>query len=301
MTKHEHVETDLQRYSDGHPQDHVQYLEAKIILKPDGFVSLESFREFGRQVQRVAKHLQIGMIHDAKIASRPDIREILFLDTSDFRLYRNSFILRRRIRYVDGFPVGDPEIVCKFRHPDEQLAASMDMRPKIAGDFRIKFKLETLPLKDRVGGSRALYSHNCEFGLSQMRGDGKHFPLSTLCRVVPALASVESRQDEEIHLVNEAIVEEVLLELGHFDFGSGIHGKTNVALWRTRGEHLPLVGEFAFQVKFKRASDLDDAARKKCEQLFISLQHDLGPQVLLGSTKTGIVYQLKGSPPQSHE
>jgi len=39
-------------YSDGHPQDVVQYLEAKLILKPDRFVSVESFRDFGKLVQR---------------------------------------------------------------------------------------------------------------------------------------------------------------------------------------------------------------------------------------------------------
>ena len=31
-------------YSDGHPLDCVQYLEAKIILKPDRFISVDCFR-----------------------------------------------------------------------------------------------------------------------------------------------------------------------------------------------------------------------------------------------------------------
>ena len=45
-------------YSDGHPQDIVQYLEAKLILKPDRFVSVESFRDFGKLVERSAKKLE---------------------------------------------------------------------------------------------------------------------------------------------------------------------------------------------------------------------------------------------------
>ena len=45
---------------------------------------------------------------------------------------------------------------------------AVDMRPKIAGKYRIKFKAEILPLKDQVGGYRILYSHNCQFGASQM-------------------------------------------------------------------------------------------------------------------------------------
>src|ERR1035438_7025107 len=106
-------------YSDGHPEDRVQYLEAKLILKPDRFVSVESFRDFGKLVQRTAKKLGVGFISDPKAGRRPDVREIIFFDTPDFRLYNNAFILRRRISYVDGFPVGDPEMVFKFRHPDE--------------------------------------------------------------------------------------------------------------------------------------------------------------------------------------
>src|SRR5271166_5323552 len=111
-------------YADGTPLDRVQYLEAKLILKPDRFTSVESFRDFGKIVQRTAKKVGVGFITDAQTGLRPEIREILFGDTPDFRLYNNAFILRRRVSYVDGFPVGDPEIVFKYRHPEEQEAAA---------------------------------------------------------------------------------------------------------------------------------------------------------------------------------
>src|SRR5262245_30591123 len=109
-------------YADGAPLDRVQYLEAKLILKPNRFKSVESFREFGKIVKRVAKQTEVGFIKDPSADAGPEIREIIFLDTPDFALYRNAFILRRRISYVDGFAQGDPEIVFKFRHPDEARA-----------------------------------------------------------------------------------------------------------------------------------------------------------------------------------
>ena len=84
-------------------------------------------------MQKTAKRVGVGFIADREAGLRPQIREIMFGDTSDFRLYNNAFILRRRIEYVDGFPVGDPEIVFKFRHPDEASATKVDVRPKIAG------------------------------------------------------------------------------------------------------------------------------------------------------------------------
>jgi hypothetical protein len=287
-------------YPDGHPLDRVQCVEAKLILKPDRFTSVESFREFGRLVQRTAKSLKVGFVTGAKIGLRPDVREIIFFDTPDFRLYNNAFILRRRIMYVDGFPVGDPEIVFKFRHPNEQKAAALDVRPNISGEYQIKFKAEELPLKDQIGGCRVLYSHNCVFGLSQMH-DADKTAMGTLAHVFPALSTLKTSDSEKVLLVNEGIIEEVLLELGELDFGKGVVAKSNVALWRTRGEHMPLVGEFAYQVKFERKEEVHQKAKKHCEQFFITLQQDVQEWICLGTTKTGMVYRLKGNAPQGHE
>lgn len=287
-------------YSEGHPLDVVQYLESKLILKPDRFTSVQSFRAFGKLVQRTARKLGVGFDASPSAKRRPAIREIVFGDTPDYSIYSHGFILRRRIRYVDGFPVGDPEVVFKFRHPDEQTAAAMDVRPKIAGDYRIKFKMEALPLKDEVGGFRFLYSHNCVFGVSQMHDPDK-LSMGTLSRVFPALAALQRSDDERVTLVNEGIVEEVLLDLGQLTFGKGITANCNVALWRTRGEHRPLVGEFAYQAKFDRKKRIHEKAKGLCEQFFVTLQFDVKDWILLGTTKTGMVYRLKDNPPQNHE
>lgn len=184
-------------YEDGVPLDRVTYLEAKLILKPEPFTSVDSFRDFGKIVQKVAKRTGVGFITAPEASRRPEIREITFGDTSDFHLYNNAFILRRRIRYMDGFPAGDPEIVFKYRHPDEVQAAAMDVRPHISGKYRIKFKAEALPLKDRAGGYRILYSHNCQFGLSQMHEEDQT-SMSTLARVFPGLAAIKKSDDEHI-------------------------------------------------------------------------------------------------------
>jgi len=286
-------------YADGQPFDQVTYLEAKLILKPDRFTSVQSFREFGKIVEKTAKKVGVSFMDDPKAGLRPEVREIVFGDTPDFRLYNNAFILRRRISYVDGFPVGDPEIVFKFRHPDEQQATAMDVRPKIAGKYRIKFKAEVLPLKDRIGGYRILFSHNCQFGLSQVHEADRS--MSTLIRIFPALATLKKSAGERITLVNEGIVEELLLPLGQLDFGKGQVGKCDIGLWRTRGEHKSLVGEFAFQVKFPSRAEVSEKARKRAIQFYLALQQDVEDWLALGVTKTGMVYRLKGNQPQSHE
>jgi hypothetical protein len=286
-------------YSDGHPLDEVQYLECKLILKPDRFTAAKVFFEYGELVAQTAKKFGIDFINK-DVVLKPQIREVLFLDTSDFRLYNHAFILRRRIRYQDGFPTGDPEIVFKFRHPDLQTAADLDVRPNIAGNYRIKFKAEALPLKDQVGGYRMLFSHNAQFPLSQMP-EGDQTSMTLLARVFPALAPLKTSDTDRVELVNQTIVEEVLQDLGVLDFGHGNTAETNIAIWRERGTHHPMCGEYAFEVKFKRKDELHEKAMDRCRQFFIALQQSGHDWLSLGTTKTGLVYRLKGNPPQAHE
>jgi hypothetical protein len=287
-------------YSDGHPLDDLHYLECKLILNGDRFTSVESFREFAKLVKRAANAADVGFSRKGFKDLRPQIREVLFLDTADFRLYNNAFILRRRQNYVDGFAVGDPEMVFKYRHPDLQKAAETDVRPKLAGDFRVKFKAEALPLKDKIGGYRLLYSHNVEFPLSAIH-DNDPMAMASIVRMLPALQALALNENDRVELVNQTAVEEVLLDIGMLDFGKDVEAKSNVAVWRTRGNQKQLVGEFAFQARFNRRAEFHAVARLRCEQFFVALQHVAEQWLSLGTTKTGAVYRLKGNPPTAHE
>ena len=287
------------QYSDGHPLDEVQYLECKLILKPDRFTAAKVFLDYGKLVAKTAKEFGVGFANKG-IVLKPAIREVVFLDTADFRLYNHAFILRQRVAYESGFPAAEPEIVFKFRHDDMQKVAALDVRPNIAGNFRIKFKAEALPLKDQVGGFRLLFSHNAQFPLSQAP-EGDRTSMATLARVFPALAALKTSENDRVELVNQTIVEEVLQDLGILDFGKGITADSNISIWRERGTHHPLCGEFAFQAKFKRRDEVQEKTVNRCQQFFIALQQSARDWLLFGATKTALVYRLKGNPPQSHE
>jgi len=288
------------KYADGMPLHQVRYLECKLILRPNHFTSRKSLFDFAKVLRRPAAQNKVEFSSKQFLDAPLQIREVIFLDTPDSRLYNNAFILRRRTLYEDGFPAADPEIVFKFRHPDMQTAAGVDVRPQILGDYRIKFKAEALPLRDGLGGSRLLFSHNVQFPLSHVQEDDPT-SLQTLFRVFPALQTLKSHPGEKVELVGETIVEEVLQDIGILDFGGGISAKANVALWRVRGDHRPLVGEFAFQIKFKRREDLKEKALRRGDAFFLALQDAAKDWVALGSTKTGVVYRLKGNPPHPHE
>jgi hypothetical protein len=122
-----------------------------------------------------------------------------------------------------------------------------------------------------------------------------------VARMFPALEALKKDDTEKVDLVNQAIVEEVLQDLGTLDFGGSALADCDAALWRTRGEHKSLVGEFSFQCKFKRGNELHEKAMERCRQFFIALQKHGPDWVSLGTTKTATVYRLKGNPPQAHE
>jgi hypothetical protein len=288
-------------YADGNPQDRVQFFDAKLILKPEFFYSVRGFKSFSDLVAEASTKVK-GVSYEAfdLTKARPKIREVMFVDTADFRLYNNSFILRRRTAYQDGFPIEDPEIVFKYRSSDMNAAAAVDVRPNIAGPYRVKFKSEALPLKDQIGGYRLLYAHNCIFPLSSVRA-GDRTNLKTIARGLPALAGLIGEMEGNVELVNSTLVEEVLLDLGMLNFGKGVVSKANISLWRSLGDHSVMCGEFAYQTKFDRREDVHEIAKQRVEEFFIKLQLIAAGWLFLGTTKTGLVYRLKGNAPQGHE
>jgi len=289
------------KYADGLPLNEVQYLCCKLILKPNRFTSRKSLFDFAKVMREPGRANNVSFSPDEFLDEPTKIREVLFIDTPDFRFYNNAFILRRRVSYVDGFPVGEPEIVFKFRHKDIQKAAETDVRPQIDGDHRVKFKCQALPLKDELGGIRMLYSHNVQFPRSHVGQKGDVFTMDVLTKIFPVLESIKKEPDERISLVNGAVIEEVLQDIGTLDFGDGVTAKTNVAIWRTRGEHRPLIGEFAFQVRFADRKELKAEAMQRVEGFFLALQYAAKDIIALNATKTGIVYRLLGNPPKAHE
>jgi hypothetical protein len=167
------------------------------------------------------------------------------------------------------------------------------VRPDFAGDYRIKFKAEGLPLHDQVGGCRLLFSHNAQFGLSQMP-EAALSSMSALARTLPALRALKAPGAERVGIVNDTIVEEVQQNLGSLDLGAGIVAEANVALWRERSAQRPICAEFSFEAKFKRGDALHDKTMDRVKQLFVDVQQSARDWLYLGTTKTGLVYRLKG-------
>lgn len=266
----------------------IHYREYKILLRPEQFYAPKRFEDYWDELKTIAKKLGVGVTTNDDAFQRM-VREVLFYDTPDFDLYRNSFILRKRTFYDNGWPRPEHELAVKYRSPDREKAVAVDMVPRILGDVEIKFKEELLPLKDRVGEMRSLYSHNCILiSPNVILSQG----LKNIAATFPAMACVDVDGDCEIDLVNNMAVEEIQVDPGHFDFGHGYEAKATIAIWRNRASETSLVGEFAFQAKFHHYDDIHHKAKQLSEDFFRAVQTHAPEWVQLGTTKTAMVYGI---------
>ena len=279
------------------PHDDLHYREYKILLRPERFTSPQAFKDFWHVVKGVAAENDVR-IEEAENAFANQVREVLFFDTPAYDLYNNHFIVRLRTLYHDGWPMGTPELTVKFRHPELERAAAVDIRPALAGETRIKFKQELLPLKDRLGDIRSIYSHNSVLALPR---EAMNFALENITHAFPAFREVEAKGTGPIALVNDMAVEEVQVNVGLMHFGHHYNGKTTIAVWRSRKLETPVCGEFAFQCKFKKSDDLHSDTLAKADAFHKELQMKAADWVLLGTTKTAMVYGLGNKTVVNHE
>jgi hypothetical protein len=284
MSKHEVLNT---------PHDRIRYREYKIILQPQHFSSAQAFVDFWHLVKSTAKKFDVK-VQQAEDAFESQVREVLFYDTEDFALYKNHFILRLRTHYKGGWPQGIPELTFKFRHPDLNEAAAVDVHPATSGGIaRIKFKEELLPLRETLGGARSIFSHNCV--LAKPR-EALEMAVKDLVTAFPAVQKTAANHESRLLLVNDMAVEEVQVNVGELHFGGGFNGKTTIAVWRTRKHERAFCGEFAFQCRFDSEDDIHKSSLKRAEDFYKALQLDAHDWVSLGTTKTALVYQLGQSP-----
>ena len=287
-------------YHDGHPLHQLGYLQVKLILRGSRFSSSQDLRNFSRFVAQAARKTGVGFDSEGFDKARPRIREVLFLDTPDFLLYRNAFILRRRFEYRGRFPRWRPGDRLQVQASECAAGCRSRRAAALAGDYRVKFKAEALPLKHRLGGFRMLFSHNIQFPLSAVRQVDRR-SMATVLEVLPALQALKPCGTGRIELVNNAAVEEILVTIGHLAFRQACRGQGE----RLAVAHARRPSAARRRIQFSdQAQTIRRASRQSGQALreaFIELQRGTSTWMAPGTTKTGTVYALKAHAPRSHE
>ena len=76
------------KYADGMPLHEVEYLSCKLILRPNRFTSRQSLFKFAKVLRAPADQCGVEFSTEDFEDAPLRIREVLFVDTKDFRLYK---------------------------------------------------------------------------------------------------------------------------------------------------------------------------------------------------------------------
>jgi len=277
--------------------DPIQFREYKILLRAERFSDPESFHVFRRIVKRTAKSLGIETRKSVK-PHEHRIREVLFFDTPDYTLYNNHFMLRARRFYRDGWLALDHRLALKFRHPDRDIAAAVNVHPAIPAISKIRFKEELLAERGRLGGMRLIYSHGC---VLQSPSDVLNQRVQDIAAVFPVLQSIGIAPKATLDVVNNIFIEEVFEEIGRINFGDKVVAEATVAIWRNRATQVPLVGEFAYQIEFDSLEKLHKRPKELSEALYKTTQLEARDWIHMGNTKTALIYKLGNAPVNNDE
>ncbi|MBV8772590.1 MAG: hypothetical protein JO166_09730 [Deltaproteobacteria bacterium] len=268
--------------------DPVTYREYKMLLRSEHFIKPAHFHKFWKITRHTARAIGVEI---AKIGKPMEthLREVLFFDTPKLRLYNHGFILRRRMFYKRGLPQSDHELTLKFRHPDRQIAAAVDVRPLLPCTHTIKFKEEVLMEHGKASGMRSIYSHGCELDTPNIILTQS---FESITQVFPALLQTGAKAKTRLSIVNGVAIEEVLVNCGEINFGGKVTAKATLAIWRNRMTQEHLVGEYSYQIKFPDPEEFHGKPRELSEAFFVKLQEDAQEWLHPGTTKTAMVYGL---------
>lgn len=269
----------------------IHYREFKILLKAEDFSEDldRDVQDYWKLARSVATQLLLHVERGAE-EHVPRFREIVFLDTPDADLYRNSFMLRVRREKVDGEPAPTCELTLKFRDPD--IARALEITPRTVGMPAVsKFKEEILLVPSALGGMRSIFSHTCQV----KEFEGPLPPTFGFARALfPVLSVLEIPENAPLSPAVETQVEEVLWDLGEFGFRGPRKAKVDMAVWRDVDSGRILIGEFAFESHLRHYGRLHPIPKLRSERLYRLLQRETGAWVELGTTKTARYYELSG-------
>lgn len=263
--------------------------EYKILLKAQNFVSFNQGCElFWELVESVA------LDHSVKIKKQNKAypqREICFIDTADFSLYKHGFMLRLRseeVSAVEEIRLGkDAEMTLKFRASDFEsvLIAPVKFDDKL-------FTGELSTEEDVVVKATAPVS---VYSVSSTvyRPGPVPSDLSSLLKYYPDMKKAGFTGNAPLKTVNGIEVAEKRLRLGELKFGDE-KVKTIFSAWYKKGQEKPFIAEFSFKVKLK---DKNPARRirslEQIDRFFVDLVKRGKLFVALGQTKTGLIYQTR--------
>lgn len=205
-------------------------------------------------------------------------RAIKFIDTDDFNLYKNGFILRERMDKSNIF-----EYTLKFRTLN--LKDAQNTKLKVNKKFNIDKSFE----EDIIYKNNNLvhvYTKSVKFESNSL------IERNEILNLFPVILNVISNSN--LKIVNNAIINEKAYEFLILKFPFDIKAKCVYTVWANQINNKPFIVEFSFKYKFDENENIQNIAyvHHLADKLFTNFCLKIKPYIAIGKTKTSAIYNI---------
>lgn len=256
--------------------------EYKLILNADRFVDCQlGIDSFWQLIEFLVKRQQGRSNKDVKTKKR----KTRYLDTADFQLYRQKFILRVR---KEG--KNKTKITLKYRHTDRYLSASQNLScQNLPGDATSECKFE----EDILASSLSNFSHSVSIKTKSKP------PVKTIDDAIalfPGLGKLGISAGTQLTIVNQFIAHEFSYNLGYLDFDNG---KTKIKAilnfwYLSEQKDFPSIKDFPLVVEFSFDYDANQPLHivEQSQHFFEALKKQVDWISQEAVTKTAYAYKI---------
>ncbi len=277
FSKEKHVSV-----ADNTPQ--ITSREFKLLLKPDAFTKRNrGYQSIWESLTSLAKERGIAVTEN----SNPYLEEegtVTYLDTRTNDLYKQNYILRKRIQYDNGAPKRHGELMLKYRSHDVNLAAAADVTSTLKAKAKDKLEQDINMEGIRIGSLQGIYSHSNSIKKIQLPVENS---VADYAAFFPGLANLTRDATTVLLPVNDITAHEYTISPGSLIFDSRLIAKVELSVWYIDGEQSPEIGEISFSYRLKNSSP---KSVEESESFFKELQKRIEENILPGMTKTDFVY-----------
>jgi hypothetical protein len=171
------------------------YKKFKLPLDRRRLADPKGLAEIWDIVRRAADVTDVGL-SESDSPKQMRVRTVIFYDTNKFDLYRDNFVLRKRISLARD-DSSHQELVFKFRHPDRHTTESVDPRPVAEIPHTVRFNEQVLPSLHNNRGIRRIFWHGCKI-LEPWRLE--NVPYGRLAEAFPALRRRGADPDRDAYV-----------------------------------------------------------------------------------------------------
>lgn len=211
-------------------------------------------------------------------------REVSFMDTKNFDLYKNCYILRRRVED------GDIGMTLKYRNPDLVASSKADVSPAAGHDEKTAMD-EDVVVKEKM--FERVFSKS---GKTVVKADSEP-TIGAYAEVYPGMLKLGIPEKTPLSVVNGVKIDETNIEYGSIHLSKNVKAEAFFTIWRIEGSDDVFIVEFSYRYKFEDSPSEEEllVAHHASDKFLGKLRDSAKSWLAVGLTKTGMVYKFNAS------